>query len=137
MWRDLLERVIRIEAVWQRHLDEDAIDGGIAGEGLDPFVQVSLRDVVQMLDGRLEADLFGGFLLAANVGRGGDVVTNLDHGDPGRALVGMALDGELQLLANGARVGTAVDQAGRHRLSLDSGPGDLAAEGVEVRRRRP
>src|SRR6266516_2161727 len=48
----------------------------------------------------------------------------------------MALDGELQLLANGARVGAAVDQAGRHRLSLVSRPGDLDSEGVEIRERR-
>src|SRR4030088_2464354 len=89
-----------------------------------------------MLDRRFEADLFGGLGLAANVGRGGEVVTHLDNRDPGRALARMALDGELQLLANGARVSAAIDQAGRHRLSLVSGPGDLDAEGVEVRKRR-
>src|SRR5207245_10963780 len=48
----------------------------------------------------------------------------------------MALDGELQLLANGARVGAAVDQAGRHRLSLVSRPGDLDGKRVEIRERR-
>src|SRR5438132_2728377 len=50
MWWDLLERLIGIEAIGERHLDEDAIDRGIGGQGLDPLVQLSLRDVVQVGD---------------------------------------------------------------------------------------
>src|SRR5438270_3746272 len=89
-----------------------------------------------MLDRRFEADLCGGLLLAADVGRGGRVVADLDDGDSGRALVGMARDGEFEFLADGARVGAAVDQAGWHRLSLVSRPGDLDAKGVEIWQRR-
>jgi len=89
-----------------------------------------------MFDGRSEADLFGGPLLAANVRRGGGIVADLDDGDPWRALVGMARDSELEFLANGTRVGAAVDQSGRHRLSLVSRPGDLDTEGVEIWHRR-
>src|ERR1700686_3895453 len=89
-----------------------------------------------MLDRGLETDLFRGPGLAADVGRGCEIIPDLDDGNPGRALVGMALDGEFQLLANGARVGAAVDQAGRPRLSLVSWPGDLDGEGVEIRQGR-
>src|SRR2546427_10983420 len=89
-----------------------------------------------MGDGRFETNLFRGLVLAADVGRGREVITDLDDGDPRRPLAGMALDGEFQLLANSARVGAAVDQAGRHRLSLVSRPGDLDGEGVEIWQRR-
>src|SRR2546426_6956363 len=85
-----------------------------------------------MLDGRSEADLFGGPLFAANVRRGGGIVADLDDGDARGALVGMTSDGELEFLANGACVGAAVDQSGRHRLSLVSRSRDLDAEGVEI-----
>src|SRR3981189_357520 len=40
MWWDLLERCISIEAVRQRHLDEDAVDRRVVGQALDPFVEV-------------------------------------------------------------------------------------------------
>src|SRR2546429_307967 len=50
MWWDLLEGPVRVEAIGERHLDEDAIDRGIGGQGLDPLVQLSLRDVVQVGD---------------------------------------------------------------------------------------
>src|SRR6266480_7842523 len=40
MWWDLLERLIGIEAGGKRHLDEDAIDRGVVGEGPDPVIQV-------------------------------------------------------------------------------------------------
>src|SRR2546425_7043597 len=89
-----------------------------------------------MGDGRFETNLFRGPVLAADVGRGREVIPDLDDGDPGRPLAGMALSGEFQLLANSARVGAAVDQAGRHRLSLVSRPGDLDGEGVEIWQRR-
>src|ERR1700737_2121608 len=137
MWWDSLERFIGIEAIGQRHLDEDAVDRWVGGKGLDPFVQVGLRDVVQMLDGGFETDLLRGLVLAANVRRGREIIADLDDGDARRALAWMALDREFQLLANGARVGAAVDQAGRHRLSLVSRPGDLDGKGVEIRQWRP
>src|SRR5437899_10895133 len=95
-----------------------------------------------MLDRRLEAHLFGGTLLAPHVGCRGGVITNLDDGDAWMALVRVAFDGALQLLANGARVEAAVDQAGRHRLSLPrqiadlDRPRDLHSEAVEVRQWR-
>src|ERR1700681_930338 len=136
MWRDLLECLIRIEAVRQRHLDEDAVDRGIVCQGQDALVQIGLRDVVKMLNRRLETDLFRGLVLAANVRRGREVIADLDDGYTGTALSGMTLDSEFQLLADGARVGAAVDQAGRHRLSLVSGPGDLDGKGVEIRQGR-
>ncbi len=109
MWWDLLERLIRIEAVGQRHLEEDAVDGWVVGQGLDPFAQVGLADVVQVLDRRSETDLFGSLVLTADVRRGREIIPDLDDRNSGRPLVGMALNGELQLLANGARVGAAVN----------------------------
>src|SRR6202171_6417791 len=137
MWWDSLERFIGIEAVGQRHLDEDAVDRWVGGKGLDPFVEVGLRDVVQMLDGGFETDLLRGLVLAADVRRGREIIADLDDGNPGRPLAWMALDREFQLLANGARVGAAVDQAGRHRVGLVSRPGDLDGKGVEIRQWRP
>src|SRR5207302_4707719 len=86
--------------------------------------------------GRFEADFFRRLVFPADVGRGREIIPDLDDGDPRRTLAGMAFDGELQLLANGARVGAAVDQAGRHRLSLVSRPCDLDGEGVEIWQRR-
>src|SRR2546426_10475730 len=96
-----------------------------------------------MLDRRLEADLVGGSLLAPHVGCRGEVITHLDDGDAGTALVGVAVNRALQLVANDARVGAAVDEAGRHRLSLPrqiadlDRPRDLHSEAVEVWQRWP
>src|SRR5256885_14818408 len=96
-----------------------------------------------MLDRRLEADLFGGSLLAPDVGCRGRIIAYLDDGDARTALVGVALDGALQLVADGARVEAAVDQAGRHRLSLPRQIADfdrpryLDSKGCEVRQWRP
>src|SRR5438094_9779377 len=143
MWRDLLEGLVGIETIRQGHLDQDSVDGGISRQLSDARLQLPLADVVQMLDRRLEADLFGGSLLAAHIGRRGAVIAYLDDGDARTALVRMPFDGELQLIANGARVGAAVDQPGRHRLSLPrqiadlDRPRDLHREAVEVRQRRP
>src|SRR2546429_10006972 len=95
-----------------------------------------------MVDRRLEADLFGGSLLAPDVGCRGRIIAYLDDGDARTALVGVAFDGALQLIANGARVEAAVDQPGRHRLSLARQiadfhrPGDSHPEAGEVRQRR-
>src|SRR5207302_8421280 len=93
---------------------------------------------MKTLDRRAEANLFSGLMFPADIGRRSRVVTNLDDGDSWRALVGMALDGTFQLLADDARVGAAIDQSGRHRLSLLrqiadlDGSGDLDREGVQV-----
>ena len=118
MWRDLLQRLVGIEAVGQRDLDQDAVDRRVSSQVGNALVQLALGDVVKMLDRRLEADLFGGSLLAPDVGCRGRIIADLDNGDAGAALVGVALDGALQLVANGACVDTTVDQAGRHRQSL-------------------
>ena len=67
-----------------------------------------------MLDRGFEADFLGRPLFAFDVGGGRQVLTDLDDGDPGRALVGMALDRTAELLADRERVGAAVDQAGWH-----------------------
>src|SRR5438094_426115 len=143
MWRDLLQRLVGIEAVGQRDLDQDAVDRRVSSQVGDALVQLALGDVVQMLDRRLEADLFGGSLLAPDVSCRGRVIPHLDDGDARAALVRLAFDGALQLIANGARVGTAVDQAGRHRLSLArqianlDWPRDLNGEAAQVRKWRP
>src|SRR5712671_3140882 len=70
------------------------------------------------LDRRVEANLCRGFVLPADVRRRRGVIPNLDDGDSGWTPVGMALDREFQFLTDGTRVGAAVDQTGRHRLSL-------------------
>src|SRR5438874_9446693 len=101
MWRDLLEGLVGIETIRQGHLDQDPVDGGVSGQVGDARLQLPLADVVQMLDRRLEADLFGRSLLAADVGCRGGVIADLDDGDARTALVRMALDGTLQLIANG------------------------------------
>src|SRR2546423_12247107 len=92
MWRDLLQRLVGIEAVGQRDLDQDAVDRGVGGQVGDALVQLALGDVVQMLDRRLEADLFGGSLLAPDVGCRGRIIAYLDDGDARTALVGVAFD---------------------------------------------
>src|SRR5439155_14131394 len=143
MLRDLLQHLVGIEAVGQRDLDQDAVDRRVSSQVGDALVQLALGDVVQMLDRRLEADLFGGSLLAPDIGCRGRVIPHLDDGDARAALVRVALDGALQLVADGARVEAAVDQAGRHRLSLPRQIADfdrpryLHREAVEVRQRRP
>src|SRR5207302_6256480 len=81
--------------------------------------------------------------LTPDVGCRGRTIAHLYDGDAGTALVRVALDGALQLVANGACVGTAVDQAGRHRLSLArqianlDWPRDLDGEAAQVRKWRP
>src|SRR2546421_9597994 len=54
MWRDLLQRLVGIEAVGQRDLDQDAVDrrgGSQVGKAL---VQLPLGDGVKMLHRRVE-----------------------------------------------------------------------------------
>src|SRR5205823_703417 len=87
MWRDLLEGLVGIEPLRQGHLDQDSVNGGISRQVSDARLQLPLADVVQMLDRRLEADLFGGSLLAAHIGRRGGVIAYLDDGDARTALV--------------------------------------------------
>src|SRR3984893_1132091 len=127
-----------IKIARKRHLDQDAVGGRIVSQPRDPLMQPGLGDLMEMLDRRVEANLLGRPVLSADVGRRRRVVTDMDDGDPWRALVGMALDSEFQFLADGPRVGAAVDQASRHRLSLLrqiadlDGPRDLDGKGVEV-----
>src|SRR5207249_11832035 len=100
--------MVIIEAVGQRDLEQNAIDRRVSSQVGNALVQLALGDVVKMLDRRLEADLFGGSLLAPDVGCRGRIIAHLDDGDARTALVRVAFDGALQLIANGARVGTAV-----------------------------
>jgi len=65
-----------------------------------------------MLDRGFEADFLRGPVLAPDVRRRRQVVADLDDGDAGTTLVGMAADGTTEFLADRERVGAAVDQAG-------------------------
>jgi len=114
MWRDLLERGLRIEAVGQGQLQQDPVDARIVRERRDSPVQIGLGDVLKMLDSGFEADVFRGPVFAPDVRRRGRVVTDLDDGDTGTTLVRVALDGASQLLADRERVSAAVDQSGWH-----------------------
>src|SRR5438552_3356370 len=87
MWRDLLQRLVGIEAFGQRDLDQDAVDRRISSQVGDALVQLALGYVLQMLDRRLETDLFSGSLLASYVGCRGGVITHLNDGDARAALI--------------------------------------------------
>src|SRR5207245_120703 len=45
MWRDLFERLIRIETLRQRHLEQDAVDSRIVRQLRDSLVQPGLGDL--------------------------------------------------------------------------------------------
>ena len=109
-----IDHRIGVEAVGERQLDEDPVDGGVGVQPVDHRVQLVLRGLrreAHRVD--LEPGLGGGAVLVPHVDLARRILPDEDDGEAGLdAVLGELGGGGAHLGADGRRGGLAVEELG-------------------------